>query len=140
MYIETSRDNYQKLKQYLIEQGIYFESSDCTLPNEKIQMIHIEFADGLELSNEQKNTINNIIDQAINKVISQSDRAKLLSANEDPLRDTDGDGLSDKLEIILDNEGNIPEHKHKSWNDQLHTPMQEAIGWFTGEADKEERE
>lgn len=42
MYIELSRTRYEDLKKRLLEMGIEFKATDCTIPGDKEQMVHIE--------------------------------------------------------------------------------------------------
>lgn len=42
MYIELSRTKYEKMKGLLLELEITFQATDCTIPGDKEQMVHVE--------------------------------------------------------------------------------------------------
>lgn len=121
MFLEISKKKFEenKMRDLLENMNIQYEISDCTLPDEKEMMIHIEFSN---LSEPQKNKIENLLENVYGKD----------SVN----KDKDGNGIPDYLDN-LDGTGVI-EKRHRKWDDRMHTPGEEAKGFVTGANTEEE--
>lgn len=118
MFVEISRDAFEKMKKHLQEMGIAFEVSDCTLPGEKAAQVHLEVG---ALSQEQIYEMNNLIDYIYGKNTLE--------------RDLNGNGLPDYLE------GEAPvivEKRERKWDKRMHTLGEEAVGAFLGKNTEEE--
>lgn len=115
MFVEVSRKKYEELKEMLKEMGIDFEASDCTLPGDKEQMVHVEIAGPKILTTQQVQQINQIFGVAT------------------LTEDKDGNGRPD----YLDAEPQYVERRHRKWDDKMHTLGQEALGYFTGKSTEE---
>lgn len=120
MFYEMKKKEFEnsRLRELLEKLKIKYEISDCTLPNEKEKMLHIEF---FSLSESQKEQI--------------LDTLEKIYGPESIKRDKDGNGIPDYID-------NLPpemiEKRHKKWDDRGHTIKEEFIGFVTGENEAED--
>ena len=73
MFVELSRKEYDKLRPFLKEKGVRYEPSDCTLPGEKEQMVHIEFD---TLTDNMVTVINQKIDSILEEVYLEVEKTE----------------------------------------------------------------
>lgn len=118
MFVELSQKNFEKLKKKLDEMGVQYEVSDCTLPGEKNMVVHVELGALPEDVTKELNT-------ELNEIYGASASIK----------DYNSDGVPDYVDEISPS---VVERRHRKWDDKMHTPMQEAKAWFTGENQEEE--
>lgn len=120
MFLELKKKDFenQKLKELFEKLKVKYEVSDCTLPEEKERMLHIEF---YELSEAQKEQI--------------VDTLEKIYGPDSIRRDKDGNGIPD----YIDNLGpEFIEKRHRKWDDKMHTVKEELIGFATGANTEEE--
>lgn len=126
MFVEMPKRHFEKLRPYLQEQGIAYEVSDCTMPGDTEMILYVKLPEfGQGLSQYQIDIINNKIDSYL---FEDKELAKE--------RDRDGDGISDYAEDLPQEERQPV--RRKPWQDRMHTPLGEAVGYFTGESEREE--
>lgn len=116
MFIEVSKKTFEKLKKKLDEMGIEYTVSDCKLPNEKNEMVHLETSG---LDHEQVKAINDFV---------------AVYGEQEMTIDRDGDGVAD---LYQKEPPVLTEKRHRKWDDRMHTLGEEAIGEITG-ANREE--
>lgn len=125
MFLERPRKDVTALIPYFKQKGIDYEISDCTLPGEEVEMAHIEFK--RTLSPEEIEHINNLLDSLYGKDTTARIQTK----------DVDGNGRADIIDAELEKqEDRKKEPDHREWDQKVHTPLQEARGWFTGENER----
>ena len=117
MFVEVTKKQYEKMKKMLQEMGIKIEVSDCTLPKDKEQMVHIEV---MGLTEKQKEQINEIF--GIGTIMI----------------DRDADGLDDKLEELEEDEERPRVVRRRKSDQKFQGPIKGAIDDFTGKNREEE--
>lgn len=115
MYVEISKEMFEKLRPHLNQIGAKFEVSDCTLPGEMRAMVHVEILGCL--SEEHVRFLNHQIDV----LYEESSLNRSAEKAEQPGKCKD-----------------VQEVRTRTWDNQMHTPKEEFKGWFTGENEKEE--
>ena len=122
MFLETQKIYFEKLVPYLRENNIRYEVSDCTLPGETETTLHIEFL--TEIAPKQIETINNKLDE-------------IYAKTNEHIIDLDGNGIADNIDKAVEEEEIRQQNDiHREWDQKIHTPLQEAKGWFTGENER----
>lgn len=126
MFLERPKKDVTALIPYFKQKGIAYEMSDCTLPGEEVEMAHVEFL--RVLSPEEIEHINNMLDNLYGKNTTARIQTK----------DTDGNGRADIIDAELDKQDEKTNDRpvHREWDQKVHTPLQEAKGWFTGENER----
>lgn len=126
MFLERPKKDVTALIPYFKQKGIAYEISDCTLPGEEVNMAHVEFL--RELSPEEIEHINNMLDNLYGKDTTARIQTK----------DTDGNGRADIIDAEIEEQDERAKEKpvRKEWGQKMHTPLQEAKGWFTGENER----
>lgn len=117
MFVEVTKKQYEKMKKMLQEMGIKIEVSDCTLPKDKEQMVHIEV---MGLTEKQKEQINEIF--GIGTIMI----------------DRDADGRDDKLEELEEDEERPRVIRRRKSDQKFQGPIKGAIDDFTGKNREEE--
>jgi signal recognition particle subunit SEC65 len=117
MFVEVTKKQYEKMKKMLQEMGIKIEVSDCTLPKDKEQMVHIEV---MGLTEKQKEQINEIF--GIGTIMI----------------DRDADGRDDKLEELEEDEERPRVVRRRKSDQKFQGPIKGAIDDFTGKNREEE--
>lgn len=120
MFTEMTQEAYEKFKAKMEAKGISFEASDCTLPGDSTQHVHIEFGN---LNVDLKKDIADEIDASYEQVAIESKEALKKAKAEKEEKDRDAEPR---------------EERHKKWDDRMHTPREEAMGYITGAAEEEE--
>lgn len=124
MYLETSKNYFDKIAPFLKQWGAEYEVSDCTLENEPTQMVHVEFI--TTLSANQRITINNFLDNLEKENVQKKGQNI----------DLDGNGLPDNLDEAIEKEENKTQTESKKWEQKYHTPLEEMKGYITGENER----
>jgi hypothetical protein len=119
MFVEVKRSMYERLKKVLQELGVSYEPSDCTLPGDKEQMVHIEIVSTLT---ERQRLV---IDKELEEMFGRADIGI----------DKDGNEIPDYLE---EEEGKVVERRTRKWDQKMHTLSADAAAWFTGKNEEEE--
>lgn len=115
MFLEISKKKFEKskMRELFENMNIQYEISDCTLPDEKEMMLHIEFSN---LSVPQKEKIENLLENIYGEDTVNKDR--------------DGNGVPDYLDNI--DQPEVIEKRHRKWDDRMHTAGEETKGFITG--------
>ena len=118
MFLERPKKDVTALIPYFKQKGIAYEISDCTLPGEEVNMAHVEFL--RELSPEEIEHINNMLDNLYGKDTTARIQTK------------------DTIDAEIEEQDERAKEKpvRKEWDQKMHTPLQEAKGWFTGENER----
>lgn len=131
MFVELTQKEFEKLNNYLYDNNIPREVSDCTIPGEKTRHVHVEFD---ELTNEQIDGINQMITIIRNQLLKE------IGSVEEKTMDVDGDGRADYIEE-LDAEdaqknaaSQAPKRKKR---DTTMNPVTAAKDYFFGDDEKE---
>lgn len=129
MFIETTKTKYDELSKYLKEKGISYESSNCTLPNDKEPHVHLEFG---EMNEEQRDYVVQMMRTLSKQIIKDT------ASVEEKMLDVDNDGKADYLEDldVETNSQNKQSHKLKR-RDVTQNPVTVAKDWFFGTDEKE---
>lgn len=130
MFVELTQEEYERLKNYLMDKAIAFEASDCTIEGEKVRHVHVELP---ELSTEQINGINQVLTMYKQQLLKDT------GAVEEKTMDTDGDGRADYLEELdaeEAQEATTQPHKLKK-RDVTYNPVTLAKDYFFGDDEKE---
>ena len=117
MFVEMSREAYLKIADKLKSNNYQFEVSDCTLPDDNEQYVHIEF---MNLTEANIRDIAKELDLTYAQLAEESRKEEEITKEE----------LADK-----------DEHKetaHNKWEDEYHTPLQEMKGYLTGKSSEVE--
>lgn len=112
MYIELSREKYEKMKGLLLEMGVIFRATDCTIPGDKEQMVHVEVG---QLTPLQIKNINEAYGQDTIPV------------------DRDGNGVSDYIEEVPE----LVEVRKKVTPSERSASLTAAVGTFAGKETEE---
>lgn len=125
MFLERPKKDITAILPYLKQHHIEYEMSDCTLPGEEVEMTHLQFT--RELSPDEIRRINDMLDNLYGK-----DTTSRIQTN-----DVDGNGRADYIDAELEKEEKQNDKPiHREWDQKMHTPMQEAKGWFMGENER----
>lgn len=130
MFVELTKEAWEKLQKKLDKLGIGYETSDCTLPNDSISHVHIEFGNLTKVKAEE---ISKEIDTAYAEIAQQSIlEAQMIS--EQLMKQAEE-------EKEINAQANDPkEHRHRKWDDRYHTLGEELMAAALGKNVEEEVE
>lgn len=131
MFVEVTKSEYEKLNNYLYDNNIPREISDCTIPGEKIQHVHVEFG---ELNSEQIDGINRMLEVIKQQLLKET------GSVEEKNMDADGDGRADYLEELDAEEAKKNEASKalkRKKRDTTMNPVTAAKDYFFGNDEKE---
>lgn len=124
MFTEMTREAYEKFSRKMREKGIAFEASDCTIPGDSQEHVHIEFGN---LNVDLKKDIADEIDASYAQVATESVEAQKQALKEEK-----------EEREAKDRDAEPRQERHKKWDDRMHTPTEEMMGYITGAAEEEE--